>query len=238
MKKILFLMVATCFGVANAQVKYGIKAGYNASNIVVTTPLTSAKIVLGTKSGFHAGGFVEYNVANNLFLQGEVLYNSLGTRIKYDINEIPKNFNGEPIFELDSNASALTKGKVTLNIHNITIPISLKYTFDRFSIFGGFGVNFVAGVKLKGEGTLGGKEIDLVDEFKKNTDMIEIDLDSEIKKQLTTNFSAHLGAEYMFTDNIFMDVRYNFGISSINKNYTDFARVRQRYFQVGVGYRF
>ncbi|MBT0549624.1 porin family protein [Riemerella anatipestifer] len=229
MKKILLAGAIALFGGLNAQVKYGLKAGYNLSNVSLSTPATSVKILLGNKSGFNAGGFVEYGFGNNLSLQGEVLYSNVGAKLTADVNKIKS---AEGLLDADFSELETKKASATISMHQVSVPVSLKYSFDKFSILGGFSVNFNAGVstKIEADGTDIKKEMEAEN---------EINLDNTIKSELASaNFGLHLGAEYMFTKNMFVDARYNCGVSSLNKNYTDFAKLRQRYFQIGLGYKF
>ncbi|MDY3529382.1 porin family protein [Riemerella anatipestifer] len=234
MKKVLLAGAIALFGGLNAQVKYGLKAGYNLSNVSLSTPATSVKILLGNKSGFNAGGFVEYGFGKNLSLQGEVLYSNVGAKLTVDVNKIKTAQVGE-LLDADFSSADIAKVKkasATISMNQIVVPVSLKYSFDKFSVLGGVSVNFNAGVSTKIE--VDGKDV------KKTVEANgEINLDNTIKSELaSTNFGLHLGAEYMFNKNIFVDARYNCGVSSLNKNYTDFAKLRQRYFQIGLGYKF
>ncbi|WKS94751.1 porin family protein [Riemerella columbina] len=230
MRKTLLLGALALFGAANAQVKYGVKAGYNLSNVSAKAAVSSAKVLLGNKSGFSAGAFVEYGLGNNLSLQGEVLYTNVGAKATVDPSKISKQQLTE--FGIDPDAIELNKAEATLSLNQISVPVSLKYTFNQFSLLGGFDVNFKAGVstKIKADGQDVKSELEQDAGFK---------LDDAIKNELAgANFGLHLGGEYMFNNNIFVDARYNFGISSLNKNYTDYVSAKQRYFQVSVGYKF
>lgn len=236
MKKILLMAAFAFFGLSNAQVKYGVKAGYNLSNLAVNTPASSVKILLGNKAGFHAGGFVEYGLNEKFALQGEVLYANLGGKLKADASKIPSYADVEmtDVFG-DAGVANAKKASATININQISVPISAKYSFDnKVSVLGGFSVNFLTGVSTKAE--IEGKDVkaSFQNEMLGNTN-----IDSEIKKQISsTNFGLHIGAEYSISQNVFVDARYNFGLSALNKNFTDLATLKQRYFQLGVGYKF
>lgn len=58
------------------------------------------------------------------------------------------------------------------------------------------------------------------------------------------SLSFNLGASYSFTDNLFVDARYNLGLSSITKNYTDefgdsySSDIKNNVIQLSVGYKF
>lgn len=235
MKKILLLSVVSLLGFANAQVNYGFKAGYNLSNLSAQTAVSSVKVLLGNKSGFNVGAFIEYGLGNNLSLQGEVAYSNVGGRVKLDNNLSTAEFSQlSKLLSIDAESLPQEKeGKAVISLGQISVPVSLKYQLnEKVALLGGFSVNFKAGVKTKLE--LGGKDIksNLEKEQKANFDEIA-------KKELASaNFGAHLGGEYNINNNIFVDARYNFGLSSLNKNYTDFINLKQRYLQVGLGYKF
>lgn len=233
MRKFLLVGALALFGAINAQVKYGVKAGYNISNLSVSSPVSSVQVLLGNKSGYHIGGFVEYGLQNNFAIKGEVLYNNLGATAEVDKSKLSSLVDLENNFGITKeDLDGFDKGEARIAFNQISIPISAKYSFDKFSVLGGFDVNFLVGVKTKA--TVNGR--DVKSEIESDTG---VNIDSEVKKQLSsTNFGLHIGGEYTFTDNFFVDARYNFGISSLNKNFTDFVKLKQRYFQVGVGYKF
>ena len=126
MKKFLLIGAISIFGMASAQFKYGVKAGYNLSNISVSSPAISAQALLGNRSGFYVGGVAEYGFGNNLSIQGEVLYNNLGARVNADFSKIPNAYNNL-LVDFDLNGVNKAKGNITL--HEISVPFSLKYSF-------------------------------------------------------------------------------------------------------------
>ena len=132
MKKFLLIGAISIFGIASAQFKYGVKVGYNLSNISVSSPAISAQALLGNRSGFYVGGIAEYGFGNNLSIQGEVLYNNLGARVNADFSKIPNAYN-DLLVDFDLNGVNKAKGNITL--HEISVPFCLKYSFDKFSVF-------------------------------------------------------------------------------------------------------
>lgn len=231
MKKLFVASALALFGAVHAQVNYGVKAGYNLSNVAVSSPVSSAKVLLGNKSGYSVGGFVEYGIGSGFSLQGEVLYSNLGAKATVDSNKLPSTAEN---YGIDFNMpEGVKKAEINFSVNQITVPLSAKYTFnDKFGVLGGVGINFVTGRKLslKADGN------DVTKFFEQNGNIV---LNDELKKQISsTNFTLHVGADYRITQNVFVDVRYNFGISSLNQNFTDFVSAKQRYFQFGVGYKF
>ena len=62
MKKFLLIGAISIFGMASAQFKYGVKAGYNLSNISVSSPAISAQARLGNRSGFMLAGLLNMDL--------------------------------------------------------------------------------------------------------------------------------------------------------------------------------
>lgn len=229
MKKFLLIGAMSIFGMTSAQFKYGVKAGYNLSNISVSSPAISAQALLGNRSGFYVGGVAEYGFGNNLSIQGEVLYNNLGARVNADFSKIPNTYNN---LLVDFDLNGANKGKGNITLHEISVPFSLKYSFDKFSVLGGFNLNFITGIKTKAE--VDGVDVKAIFEREEG-----INIDSFAKNYLATvDFGLHVGAEYTFSNRIFIDGKYNFGLSSLNKNFNDLVTAKQRFFQLGVGYKF
>jgi opacity protein-like surface antigen len=52
------------------------------------------------------------------------------------------------------------------------------------------------------------------------------------------NYGLDLGASYDFTENIFADVAYNFGLANLLKDATNGESVKAGNFRVGIGYKF
>ncbi len=125
MKKIILTAAAIfAFGLANAQeVKFGIKAGLNLSN--VTGDVDGAS----TKVGFQAGGLVEIKVSDKFAVQPELLYSLQGAKVDEEGTE------------------------VDFNLSYLNIPVMAKYLVsDKFSLEAGPQVGFLMSAKAKAEG--------------------------------------------------------------------------------------
>ncbi|MBB1138224.1 porin family protein [Myroides sp. WP-1] len=102
---------------------FGFKAGYN------RTTITNAVDVVG-KSGMHIGIMGEYFVADQISLQGEFFYTTMGGDI-------------EPVFPFTTSS-----GKITMNY--LAIPFMLKvYVVEGFNIKAG--PQFAFAVKTEGK---------------------------------------------------------------------------------------
>jgi hypothetical protein len=77
MKKIfLFLFILTTATVSYTQVRYGLKAGYNNTDLIYSG---SAVNVLGNKSNFNVGIFVALPLFSHFYLQPELMYSGQGS---------------------------------------------------------------------------------------------------------------------------------------------------------------
>jgi hypothetical protein len=78
MKKIFLLIVcAISFAAAQAQLKYGIKAGLNFANLVGPDVDDN-----GLKLGVHFGGFANFQVADKFTVQPELIFSAQGARFE------------------------------------------------------------------------------------------------------------------------------------------------------------
>lgn len=89
MKKILFFIAGFgCALTAKAQIKFGLKAGYNNSSLSYSGPAVS---FLGANSGFNAGVFASIPLFNTFYLQPELLYSEQGSDFTDSIPETTSN---------------------------------------------------------------------------------------------------------------------------------------------------
>jgi opacity protein-like surface antigen len=78
MKKFLLITMVALLGMmatANAQIKFGAKAGVNLSNL---TDFEDSKLMFG----FHVGGFAEFAISDRIAIQPELLYSTQGAKAK------------------------------------------------------------------------------------------------------------------------------------------------------------
>lgn len=127
LKVSLIVLLASFTFVSQAQVKFGVKAGLNVSNLSGFGDFSGMAAAAGStfetnfKPGFNAGLMLQYDFTTSLFLQPELLYSNLGTKttLKLVSNEVTE----------------------TLNLNYLQLPIYLGYRFDL-----GGGLNLIAGV--------------------------------------------------------------------------------------------
>lgn len=218
MKKLLLIASVAVMGVAvkAQEVRFGPKAGYSLStlkfkdnsNVENTDPMHT----------FYVGGLVEYKISDNFGLQGELLYSPLGGKIS-EKAEDPD----------DETTYIKIQNKTTLG--TLLIPVSAKYFIsENFSLSAGASFGVILSAKSKtvadfGLGVIPGLEIAADDE-------------TDIKDQLNTlNIAPFLGAEYAFENGLFIDARYNYGVSNLAKDSGD-GKLTNSFLQVGVGFKF
>ncbi|MCI0751637.1 MAG: PorT family protein [Flammeovirgaceae bacterium] len=129
MKRLLIILFVLVTAGSYAQVTFGLKGGLNIANTKVS--FGGLELDTDPKIGFHIGGFMNYALSDNLVLQPELIYNSVGGTSTYveppDYSE-----------EYEWNPSYLS------------IPVMLKYNInEKFNLQGGLQLGLLVGGKLK-----------------------------------------------------------------------------------------
>lgn len=209
MKKILLLGAFSLSVITLAQkTNFGLKAGYVLSTI--NEKYQSEKSSNDPKSSFYVGGFLERKINDKWALQGELLYADLGAKSEQEEVLV---VNNEVI-----NYNA----KVEINLSTILIPIGVKYYADKnFSINAGVAFGFYVDREIKVKVDRYGETNQIANAYLK-----------------TFNFAPYLGLEYNFSEKVFLDTRYNFGLANISQIEQDDYKMRNNFWQIGVGYKF
>lgn len=111
------------------------------------------------------------------------------------------------------------QGKV--NLDYINVPILAKYYIvDGFSVEAGPQIGFL--VKAEGKGTVDNVSVtnDIKDNFK------------------STDFGLGFGLAYDLPIGMFVNARYNLGLSDIRNNTSSGDAIKNNVIQVGIGYKF
>ena len=222
--KRIFITVAVATAAlfsANAQeLKFGAKAGVNFStlsfsDIVVTKgeDEVTTKHSNGYRTGFYAGAFVEYRLSDVLFVEGGITYSNQGaTRKSEEATRKNKNTGETKVKKEEYN-------KTSLIFNTINIPVWIKYDIAGFRPKVGVNLCYLINAKAKKEDTT-------------------IEIKEGINKY---DVGILLGAEYNFPVGLFFDGSFNLGLLNLNNgkstddpNFT----VKNRLFQIGVGYKF
>lgn len=107
----------------------------------------------------------------------------------------------------------------SFNLDYVTVPVVIKlYGSPRLNFFAGPQVGFLLSAKSKQQNAA---EQDVKDQFK------------------STDFYAVFGAEYKFANGIFVNARYNLGLSNIvDEDALPDSEFKNRYFSFRLGYAF
>ncbi|MFN4198616.1 MAG: porin family protein [Flavobacterium sp.] len=158
--------------------------------------------------GFHVGGFVEIKISEKFSIQPELLYSAQGAKTEFN-----ENFDGFNI-----------KVKETVNLGYLNIPIMAKYyVSDKFSLLAGPQIGLNLSAKAKAEASF--EEISFSE---------TVDIKDEVE---TLDLGLNFGAAYSISEKIFIEGRYNFGLSNIVKD-SDGDKAMNGVFQLSLGYRF
>lgn len=233
MKKILFvLLVLTMSTTAFAQSSWGIKAGAGLSNVSLHIKDLSAGAMLGHRVGYYVGATNNIRLSNHFDLQTELLYASEGTK-----------------FSMGSSLGlSADKQSASISMGNLKLPVMIKLkTSSRFNVMVGPYLSYRVALGVK-------SSLSLPDpNFPDLNGMAKELLNANLKK-FDAGFT--FGAEYVFKNNLFVDLRYNVGLINILKNDLDLShlgfpgtipvkdmlgvepRIRNCALQFGIGYRF
>lgn len=211
MKKTILLPLMLLYGITFSQTSFGLKAGYSLSNIKAKYEGTTSNY--DAKSSFYLGGLVERKLNEKFSLQGELLYSQLGGSTSFSTEY------------LHPYIGTLVTIDDQLTYNTLQIPLSGKYYINpQFALGAGFNFNFIISGKVSSE--------------VRNTNTNELLMTAESDTDNSKGFflAPFLGAEYNITDHIFLDARYNLGITNISK-YDEFDE-KINFFQIGIGYKF
>ncbi|MCP1995631.1 porin family protein [Flavobacterium sp. HSC-61S13] len=217
MKKITFTLLAcTLFsGAIYAQtpdVKIGFKAGANFAK------LTDGDL----HTGFHLGGLAEIYINEKFSIQPELLYSAQGS---------------ESSSSASTTAFGVTmsgKGDSKLKLSYINIPIMAKYyVLEGLSIQAGPQVGFLVKAEMDYVGTTTNPHF---------SDQLEIYKASsaDVKSQLNPiDFGINFGVGYEFMSGMFIDARYNLGLSKVPKESIGIENnYKNQVIQISLGYKF
>ena len=215
MKKTIFLLVSLFTIVSNAQdINYGAKLGLNISSF--SGDVSDSKALIG----FHLGGFAEIKINDKFSVQPELLFSTQGEKFEYSESDVDFGSYSE-------------EGKTKLNYLNVPV-LAKYYVAEKFAILAGPQIGILMSAK---------EDISITETFDGETDSFSESIDAkDFYKSLALSFN--IGASYSFTDKIFVDARYNLGLSSIAKDFTDefgdssSFKIKNNVIQFSVGYKF
>lgn len=199
---------------ASAQSSFGVKAGYALSN-------ANFKVLDFTenanKSTFYVGVLGEYRISR-VGLQAELLYSNFGGVI------------AQPGVAQNGNTLLNSSGQVDINVQALSLPLLAKvYVTNSLSV--GAGVNLSFNVnsegKITGVTTVNGQTTAAPSSITDVSDYIK-----------TLNVMPLINLEYNILAGLFVDTRYNFGVTNLYKDGITNQSYKNGQWQVGLGYKF
>jgi len=159
MKKLFLITVILCLATTftNAQVRFGVKAGANFSNLYVSKHKEGINAdQYNGRFSYHFGGVMEYSVSRMFSIQPELLYMNQGANLKKE------------------NSFGMKDGHITLN--SLQLPVNLKASFDlgnkKLFVYGGPYISY--NIYAKAKGKIDGKTHD-VELLSKNSELKRFD---------------------------------------------------------------
>ncbi|WET02229.1 porin family protein [Flavobacterium sp. YJ01] len=210
--KLIICALLMCAG-AMAQtekVKLGVKAGLNISNLT----FDENELKSSDKTGFTAGLMAEIPLTKSFSVQPELLFSQQGMKLSYSDPEVQN-----------------SHYKSTIALNYLNIPIMLKYYVAKgFSLQAGPQVGILLKANNKYQDNFLGYD---------NHDKMDLkDYSNGV------DASVNFGLGYQFQNKFYADVRYNMSYTDVfkdatsNTNYIIKSDMKNRIFQVTVGYFF
>ncbi len=219
---IRFIAVTACLftaTAANAQIKYGVRAGVNMANWQGDAVKSLNSIVnvtdgyLSTKgrTGFHVGGYVSIPVGEKFSIEPGLQYSQKGYAIKGNIDIPALKFIG-------ANAGAQVQS------HYIDVPLLVRAEVAKgLSVYAGPQFSYLVKNNLRVDaGVLGislfTRNLDITDQF----------------KRIDAGIAA--GARYQFANGFHVQAGYDYGLSRVDANSS--FKSYNRVVKLGVGFEF
>lgn len=176
MKKVILALACAIMAIgAQAQVSYGVKAGFDLTNF------WGENVKHGMKPSYQAGLFLEYKFNDKFAIAPEAVFASQGGKFKA--------VDGELATWLDKLGEGSLNKDITYNVNYINIPVMLKYyVTPDFSIDFGpqLGINVYSKYSIK--------DVDDAVDIKDGTESVDFGLGLGGTYNLTSN--AFLQARY------------------------------------------
>lgn len=209
MKKILLSAVILLSAISYAQ---DVKYGAKLGiNISsVSGDVENSKSLIGAQ----IGGFAEISISDKFAIQPELVFSMQGAKTNYSETDVDYSYSDE--------------SKTKLNYLNLPI-LAKYYVADKFALLAGPQFGFLISAKEK---------YDFSETSMGTTDSGSESIDvKDFYKSLALSFNV--GATYSVTEKIFVDARYNLGLSSVAKEFEgEKIDIKNNVIQVSLGYKF
>lgn len=191
MKKMFLVAAVAVLGMSqtDAQVKFGIKAGPQLTNLVGNDDFDGE-----SKIGFNVGGYANIRISEQFAFQPEVLYSMQGSKMEYTEDL------GIATYEVEDK----------MKLSYINIPLMVKwYAYDGLNFEFGPQVGFNVSAKAESERRLVNGESDPT---------FETSLEGDIDDIETVDFGLNIGAGYELPNGLNFGLRYGLGLTEIVKD--------------------
>ena len=150
-------------GTVSAQLRFGAKAGLNISSQKIS--VLGLSLTTDSKIGPYVGVFAEYEVNDELILQPELAYSSLGSNFSF------------------GNESSST------NVNYIVLPVVLKYKISNLSIGAGPQLGLLVSANAKSDGM----SEDVSDSFRTTDFSALLNTDYEVNENIVIGLRYQIG---------------------------------------------
>ncbi|QMU28747.1 porin family protein [Adhaeribacter radiodurans] len=113
--------------------KFGIKGGFNISQLYVDQPNAEDENI---KVGYHLGVFGKVPITSFLAIQPEVLYSNVGSKVTYGGSDLENLFGIEP-------------GEVRFNLNYIQVPVALAVNIGPLNVHAGPYLAYLVSANVK-----------------------------------------------------------------------------------------
>ncbi len=240
MTKMFFaLLIMVMANQANAQLKFGVKAGLNLTNYGYNYAVPADEPNSNLNIGYHIGGIVNYTISDAFGVEAGLILSTRGA--SSDLNA-----------GLD--AGETVSGFDRTSATYLVIPINVTYTISKFEISTGpyigiglFGKNKYDYTVTEGADSFTNKGENAIN-FGNKIEFSELLSNENMLPMSALDLGWNIGVGYMISDMLRVNAAYSFGFSNlvpevtgfpsgVQFNSSDFA-YKNRAFTVGVSYFF
>ena len=206
---IVLLILVSVSALSQEKFRYGVKGGVNISTIKRTNGF--GFINYSPRVGYNIGAFGEYFLNEKISLQTELIYSLQGAKFE------------EIEFRESADSPAIVNSDLGVKEDYLLIPFLVKYNIKGF--------NFFTGPQL---GILISSETKNINLFNEGS----VVSTSKNDAGSSIDFALAFGLGYNFEIGLFLDARYNLGLSNTIDADDATVKEKSRVFQFSLGYKF
>lgn len=205
---IVFLLLSAT---ANAQIRGGLKVGGNLASVKFDPAMPFGEMSSGFS--FNFGGMIDFEITKNFGIEVDLLYNS--QKAKWDYSEF------DPFYGI------LIDGDATFSLQSLSIPVLAKFRFPSKQVTPFLGIGPEIGLVLSSEVEViisgGGLVVETTTDLGDTTESINFGF------TLVGGVDINLGKVA-----IIPELRYNLGLTDLDKDSIASAKYSKLIFLVGV----